>query len=607
MGDMMGILEKLFGMTQDNKNAHNSRFAVAAKERIRPENIGSIKNRYIAFDVETTGLSPMDDRIVELGAVVFENGVIVNSFSTLVNPGRPIPASATKINHITNEMLRTAPGEKSVYPALVNFLGDAINGATMICAHNARFDMEFLCETFNRLGIGACIRYIDTLSLSRDILKLENYKQETVAKAMGITNRDAHRAVTDAEVCGLILWNLINNSGKIADNDSYKNAPKEFLDEELEICAFIQNAIVRRGGQEHSIGFYKNSNGYVDVCNLNSFLKFKFAQKGKYIVVPADITTPKALPTEQCSVYEGGTVNKRLFFSSPKNLDFLGDYFYAAYQTSEVAKMNYINCSIEARKEAEKIIFGMRHLSNTDVHEIIEKNKKKTFSAVPENVSIKRKIEREEVTVNANNSRCPLNMIRNFGDSSKGFEAGYSFFDQGEALRKQGEITKAIGLFDYARANGYDAPALYEAYAKAYRSIKDYENEIVIIEEYIDRNPGITNGELEARRDRAIELLYSKQQEEKSRHDVIVPKDTVTNEKNSSGDSGSKGQQVNVNEKKACGKRAIRQMDDAGNIIKEYDSIASASREAGVSEKSIRTAANGGQKHAGGFAWEYID
>ena len=67
---------------------------MATKTEITREVFDSLNRRYIAFDVETTGLSAFTERLVELGAVVFENGTIVNQFSTLVNPGRPIPAAA---------------------------------------------------------------------------------------------------------------------------------------------------------------------------------------------------------------------------------------------------------------------------------------------------------------------------------------------------------------------------------------------------------------------------------------------------------------------------------------------------------------------------------
>ena len=180
------------------------------KKRVDYDTVKELKERYIAFDVETTGLSPMNDKIIEVAAVLFENGEIIKRYSTLVNPEIFIPYSATAINHITNEMVKDAPQECIVYAELVDFLGDALKQQTTICAHNASFDMNFLSETLMRLGYDGKISYVDTLSLSRSLIKgLHNYKQDTVAMYFDLVNNQSHRAVTDAEICGKILWNLL--------------------------------------------------------------------------------------------------------------------------------------------------------------------------------------------------------------------------------------------------------------------------------------------------------------------------------------------------------------------------------------------------------------
>lgn len=169
-----------------------------------------IRKRFIAFDVETTGLNNKSERIIELGAILYENGAVKDRFGTLVNPGIPVPPSATRVNHITNQMLKSAPDELDTYKRFVDFLGDALDQQIIICAHNASFDMRFLSETLMRLGYNGRIAYVDTLSLSRKLVKgLDNYKQNTVAEHFNIVNVDAHRAYADAEVCGKILLELI--------------------------------------------------------------------------------------------------------------------------------------------------------------------------------------------------------------------------------------------------------------------------------------------------------------------------------------------------------------------------------------------------------------
>ncbi len=172
--------------------------------------INSLKERYIAFDTETTGLNPINDRIIELGAVLFENGKPVKRFETLINVGMSIPARVTAVNNITNDMLENAPTEEKVYAEFIDFLKDVLNQRTIICAHNAKFDMGFLSETLMRLGYDAKINYIDTLSFSRKkIMGLYNYKQDTVAGYFNIKNEQVHRAASDAETCGKILWKLL--------------------------------------------------------------------------------------------------------------------------------------------------------------------------------------------------------------------------------------------------------------------------------------------------------------------------------------------------------------------------------------------------------------
>lgn len=96
--------------------------------------------------------------------------------------------------------------------------------------------------------------------------------------------------------------------------------------------------------------------------------------------------------------------------------------------------------------------------------------------------------QKEEISIHPIHTRCPWRQIKNLNDSHAGFQAGYPFWEQGEILRKQGDLNGAIALFDEARENGYDAPVLYDSYCKAFRKMKDYENEIAIIQEEIERN-----------------------------------------------------------------------------------------------------------------------
>lgn len=185
---------------------------VTAKEVWLDEKIiEKLNKRYIAFDVETTGLNAHSDRIIEVGAVLFENGQPTQKFGSLVHSVTEVPYSVTVINLITTDMVRAAPSERTVYDKLTAFLGDALNGETLICAYNARFDMSFLSETFERLGYDAKITYVDTLAFARYVIRcLKSYRQSAVASYLNIDNEQEHRADSDAKVCGMILSELLS-------------------------------------------------------------------------------------------------------------------------------------------------------------------------------------------------------------------------------------------------------------------------------------------------------------------------------------------------------------------------------------------------------------
>lgn len=205
------------------------KYAFAFSTEVDLLNIDKIRDCFIAFDVETTGLSKVNDRIVEIGAVIFRNGKPEDYFHSLMNTGVPISSSAFAVNHITDTMIAEAPTEKEVYSKLVDFLGEAMSGKIIMCAHNADFDFAFLTRALDRLGYGdARIEYVDTLQTARKYLKgLENYQQTTVAEYLGIENGEAHRAVSDAECCGHILCRLLD----VIENPESDSDEVSFVDD----------------------------------------------------------------------------------------------------------------------------------------------------------------------------------------------------------------------------------------------------------------------------------------------------------------------------------------------------------------------------------------
>lgn len=179
--------------------------------RLSSSDIASCKDTFIAFDVETTGLNPDSDRIVELSAVRFCDFKSVDCFSTMIKADRPISDEAARVNGITEQDLENAPSESEAMKAFSEFIGlDALNGKTILVAHNAVFDLAFVSNALHRCGIEHALRCKDTLKISSRLLPdLSDHKLKTVAMAFGIVQNHAHRAEDDARVCGEIFVALI--------------------------------------------------------------------------------------------------------------------------------------------------------------------------------------------------------------------------------------------------------------------------------------------------------------------------------------------------------------------------------------------------------------
>jgi len=155
---------------------------------------------FIAFDLETTGLSPDFNRIVEVGAVRFRSdGIELDRMEQLVDPRCTIPTDVTKIHGITNEVVSGQPPIEDVLPEFVEFLG---HSKTILLAHNASFDVGFLSAAFSRCqAILPEHPVIDTLALSRQMLpRLRNHRLETVARHLRIADSTEHRSLGDALV-----------------------------------------------------------------------------------------------------------------------------------------------------------------------------------------------------------------------------------------------------------------------------------------------------------------------------------------------------------------------------------------------------------------------
>lgn len=597
----------------NNVNNLNAKGYIECKEvYLYSSIVEMLKKKYIAFDIETTGLNPVEDRIVELGAVLFENGIPVKKFSSLVNPNKFISFEATRVNNISNEMIQNAPRENIIYPKLVEFLEDSLSGETVICAHNARFDIGFLSNTLERLGYSGNIKYIDTLSLSRNLIYgLENYKQSTVADYFDIINEEAHRAVTDAETCGKILYRFLDYEIKEKQTEKKRNIIA-LDDYEKIVFAYIEKLINDNGLNIDFLGARKNASGYINICYLYSFIKYKFSKKGKYIIVSNDFSKNLELPVEQCNISEGGNEFVRVYFSSIDDIKQLDEYILNEYKKSYNATMDYIDGSSRREKNVIEEVENLYKISVQEVEKIINNEiSNKTLNNYLSEINIKKQVSRDEININPVNNRIPLNKIKNLNDWNKGYDEGFDFWLKGDELRKNGEYNEAIKLFDLSRYNGYNTYVLYESYAMVYHQLKDYDNEIAILEEGIERlskdNTNVSN--LVTRRDKAVQIIYKKIEQEKQAQQRLIEKEEKRKlrEEKKLKEKQEKAELRKNTLKEPVTGRSIIQMNDDGVIIKKYISIADAVRQTGINSKSIRDAAKGVQKHAGGYCWKYED
>lgn len=169
---------------------------------------------YVVFDLETTGVSVQRDEIIEISALKVKDGAVTETFSTLVNPGRPIPGAASAVNHITDEMVADAPDIAAALPQFLAFAGDCV-----LVGHNIQsFDLHFLNRALEKLyGRTLPNDYIDTLYMARRCLpQLSRHRLVDLALHFGISAEGAHRALSDClmnQKCFEEMAKLLKNVG----------------------------------------------------------------------------------------------------------------------------------------------------------------------------------------------------------------------------------------------------------------------------------------------------------------------------------------------------------------------------------------------------------
>lgn len=162
---------------------------------------------YTVIDIETTGLDPLYCDIIEVSAIKYSHGSIVDRFSSLIKPPEPLDNDfITELTGITNDMLDGAPAAADVLPLFHAFISDSV-----LVGYNVNFDINFLYDTMLPLSLVLSNPFIDVLRIARRLLPdLKNHKQTTLADHFGIVPDVAHRALSDCETCNSIYVNLQN-------------------------------------------------------------------------------------------------------------------------------------------------------------------------------------------------------------------------------------------------------------------------------------------------------------------------------------------------------------------------------------------------------------
>ena len=226
------------------------------KEIVTNSKNQSLEEDYVVFDIETTGFSPVSNRIIEIGAVKVSGGSIKERFSTFVNPQTPIPFEIENLTSITDDMVKDAPVIEEVLPKFLEFCENSV-----LVAHNASFDMSFILENCRRLGYQTDFTYVDTVGIARALLPNQaKHTLDAVAKTLGISLENHHRAVDDAEATAEIFLRFI---------EKLRLQDRETLDQ-VNALGDSNADIVKRSSSYHAIILAKNDLGRTHLYKLIS-------------------------------------------------------------------------------------------------------------------------------------------------------------------------------------------------------------------------------------------------------------------------------------------------------------------------------------------------
>ena len=174
-------------------------------QREKGKSLLDFPSNYVLFDIETTGLDPEYDEIIEIGAIKVDNNKVMDEFHSLIKPDNEIDEFITNLTGITNEMVENAPNIEEVLPNFINFIGDEI-----LIGHNVNFDINFVYDKTVNLGLGIVKNnYVDTMRLSRILLpELPHHRLKDLAEYYEIDTKGNHRASKDVQITNEVYLKL---------------------------------------------------------------------------------------------------------------------------------------------------------------------------------------------------------------------------------------------------------------------------------------------------------------------------------------------------------------------------------------------------------------
>jgi len=291
------------------------------------------EEEFVVFDIETTGLNSHTNEIIEIGAVKIKAGRIVDRYSQLINPGRPIPYHITEITSITDEQVANEPKIDEVIGKFVDFVGDAV-----LVAHNAPFDMGFIKRDIKKyLNIDLECSVIDTLQMARDLFPdLKKYGLGDLNKTLGLALEKHHRAVDDSQATANMFIIFL---------DKYKEKGLEYM-KDINV-GFEVN--VKKQSLKNIMVLVKTQDGLKNMYKLVSESHIKYFGNKKARI-------PKSVLAEN---------REGLIIGSSLTAHFMN--------TGELADL-YLRHDLEKLEEATKFYDYIELLPKSTYNELIEKD-----------------------------------------------------------------------------------------------------------------------------------------------------------------------------------------------------------------------------------------